>query len=91
MYRNNDNVSSDEEVLEEYRKLLKTGVEGQKSEQNQSEIDFYPSTSRVPHIRESVLSSKNPENQNAKKNASRTDCEHGGYHCFCAPKAAGVI
>jgi len=27
MYRNNDNVSSDEEVLEEYRKLLKTRVE----------------------------------------------------------------
>jgi len=67
MYRNNDNVSSDEEILEEYKKLLKTRVERQKSEQNQSEVDCYPSTSRVPHIRDSVLSFKNPENQNEKK------------------------
>lgn len=61
MYRNTDTVESDDEVLEEYRKLLETRVIRQTPVENQTQ----PSSSRAPLIRNSVLDLENQKIQQA--------------------------
>jgi len=45
MYRNNEDVSTDEEILEEYKKILEAKVAKEKRQQDQvTEADCNPST-----------------------------------------------